>query len=387
MALRLSDLVVSGEILNTDNYSTHGWLNLRGCEQTLVLQLTGNCDADLKGKHFRFQARDLADTIGVAGDPTEVDISGIAWQQIGPTGTMTADRKVKVSDCPPEEMYRRAKLGEPPPMEWKRCLYLEWFSQNGRVVVELVDPIIEFVDDPTDDADAATDNGAADSSVITTSDAPGDNDAQRDPTLEIDPIEFDDIGDIELGEEPPFPGDDGEFDSESDEDPYGLFPEGMQQQFDLQASQLDYEIEDNEDKPQSIREMELMDELIESGEGDIIASLFDKPVKLPRPEQLDDEQVEAALKSLLGQMALFGIALAVCEHFTPRDAYRLLLDQICTEERAYPELRQTQWVQHFLTSEFCEQCEAEMDREFSERERHSAENPDDFAIDDDDVPF
>ena len=30
-------------------------------------------------------------------------------------------------------------------MEWKRCLYLERVSQNGRVVVELADPIIEFV--------------------------------------------------------------------------------------------------------------------------------------------------------------------------------------------------------------------------------------------------
>jgi hypothetical protein len=387
MALRLDDLVVSGEILNTNNYSTHGWLRLRGYDQTLVLQLTGNCDADLQGRHFRFEARGALDTNGIDGDPAGLDISAIAWQQIGPTGTITAARKVKVSDCPPEEMYRRAKQGEPPPMQWKRCLYLEWFSQNGRVVVELVDPIIEFVDDPADDADAEVDAG-----VDTAINAAGDDDQHQDgafgATLEINPIEFDENGDVEIDDEFPFSGDEDDFESESDEDPYGLFPEGLQQQFDLETTQLDRAIENDEDKPQSIREMELMDELIEAGDGDIIASIFDEPMKLPRPEQLDDEQVEAALKSLLGQMALYGIALAVCEHFTPRDAYRLLLDRICTAERAYPELRQTQWVQHFMTSEFCEQCEAEMDREFGEYERHRAENRDDLAIDeDDDVPF
>ena len=379
MALRLDDLLISGELINTENYSTHGWLRLRGHEQTLMLQLTGNCSPDLAGKHVRFEPRDSADR-EADDSPVDFDFEGLAWQQVGPTGEMTAERQVKVSDCPPEELYERSKLGEPPPFEWKRCLYLEWFSQNGRMVIELVDPIVEIVEDDDD-----TDDESASAAEID-SDEDDDDDAYTaavgfppEELLDDDEDDSPDALTAEMSEE-------DEADPDSDDDPYGLFPKGLQQQFDLEASQLDFTIEDDESKPRSLREMELMDELIEGGEGDIIASIFDEPVKLPRPEQLDDTQAEAALKSLLSQLALFGIALSVCEHFTPRDAYRLLLDEICTEERAYPQLRNTQWVQHFMTSEFCEACEAEMEQEFEDYERRRDERRDDDPADDD-LPF
>jgi hypothetical protein len=57
-------------------------------------------------------------------------------------------------------------------------------------------------------------------------------------------------------------------------------------------------------------------------------------------------------------LARCGVSLAVCHHFTPREAYRLLIEEICVEERAYRELQGTQWVQTFMTSEYCPQCEA-----------------------------
>ncbi|MBT4868260.1 MAG: hypothetical protein HON53_24400 [Planctomycetaceae bacterium] len=392
MAYRLDDLVISGELINTTNYSTHGWLRLRGQEQALSLQLTGNCLPDLMGKHIRFEARDAA--AREANDDTiDFDISGIAWQQVGPTGEMTADRKVKVSDCSPEEMYKRSKLGEPQPFAWKRCLYLEWFSQNGRVVLELVDPVIEIVDDDFDKTDAI-DDATTDEAELALLDElhPEDEFGALTDAENFSADEFaNDTEEATEGLSGEF-SDEEQLEPENDDDPYGLFPEGLQQQFDLAASQLDNSIEDDESKPQSLREMELMDELIEGGEGDIIASIFEEPMKLPRPDQLDDVQVESALKTLLGQLARFGIALSVCEHFTPRDAYRLLLNDICTEERAYPQLRDTQWVQHFMTSEFCEICEAEMDREFEEYERRRRENPDDDLAGgdlpgDDEVPF
>ena len=342
--------------------------------------MTGNCHPDLKGKHIRFEARDAAER-EASGDAVDFDFSGMAWQQVGPTGDMTADRKVKVSDCSPEELYERSKQGNHPPFEWKRCLYLEWFSQNGRVVLELVDPVIEFIDDELDEADT-TDDATID---LTETTASGDANPADQFGAVPDAVDFTTEGFSEEADETAAEFSEGEH-FDPDNDPYGLFPEGLQQQFDLEASQVDNSIEDDESKPQSLREMELMDELIEGGEGDIISSIFEEPVTLPRPEQLDDVQVEAALKSLLGKLALFGIALSVCEHFTPRDAYRLLLDDICTEERAYPQLRETQWVQHFMTSEFCEACEAEMDREFEEYERRRGEQTDD-DLPDDEVPF
>jgi len=376
MAFRIGDEVVCGEIINTSNYSTHGWLELRGRDQPVTLQLTGNCSEDLAGRHIRFEARqqpaapvdaDPSDPESDDGPPgdddvpkfTSADRTGLAWQQVGPTGTMTAARKVNVADCSVEELRRRRELGEPPPARPKRCLYLEWFSQNGRVVIELVDPEIEFVEeDAIDDA--------------------GDEQADND-TAEIQ------------DETPPFDSSDNPFDDEDEDEednPFQLIPDELQQQLDADAWATDREIEYGGEKPDVIREMELMDDLIEQGEGDPVGMLFDGPVKLPRPEQLNDEQVEESLKSLLAQLALYGIALHVCEHFTPRDTYRLLLEEICTEEHAYGQLRGTGWVQHFMTSEFCQKCDEEFDREYERRERERKENPhDDDAMPDNDIPF
>ena len=53
-----------------------------------------------------------------------------------------------------------------------------------------------------------------------------------------------------------------------------------------------------------------------------------------------------------GQLALYGISIHVCPHFTVHETYRWLLEDIFTEELAHKELRHTQWVQGFSTGEF-----------------------------------
>jgi hypothetical protein len=209
MALRLSDLVVCGELRNIRKNSVSGRLALRGFERTMMIELTGNCAPDLVGRYIRFEPREEAtrreaenevraknggaaeDDAGMdgraesgdgagrgagtePGDDPEVEVTddvenererlarlnltGLAWQQIGVPGTMTAARRVKATDCPPDELYTRCKRDEPPPFAWKRCLYLEWFSQNGRVVIELVDPILELVevDESAEDGERVT---------------------------------------------------------------------------------------------------------------------------------------------------------------------------------------------------------------------------------------
>jgi hypothetical protein len=64
---------------------------------------------------------------------------------------------------------------------------------------------------------------------------------------------------------------------------------------------------------------------------------------------------------------MVGVSLDMCEHFTPRDAYRLLVEQLLHEPGAYRELRGTGWVQHVSTWEFCPACEAEFEREWQAR--------------------
>ena len=380
MALRLSDHVLCGEIINTGHYSVHGWLGIRGCRRPLLLQLTGDCEDDLKGRHIRFKIQGLAeeeepdadgDEAGPFSDeppdsePDTIDTLGLAWQQIGPTGTMTADRKAKVSDCPPGELYMRTKLGEPPPFEWKRVLYLEWFSQNGRVVLELADPVIEFVEEDDSEADSAANGEGNDTEsrqLEFLDDSSADGDASS-AGLDITAIHLDEDGNAHFEDLTPEISEDAD---EEEENPFTVVSDELQRQFDADASRMDWEIQSDEDKPQSLRELELMDDLIENGPGEPIISIFDGPVKLPSPDKLDDAEAEGALKTLLAQLALYGIALDVCEHFTPRDCYRLLIENICREEHVYPELRHTQWVQHFATSDYCDACLAEFDEEAKE---------------------
>jgi len=394
MALRLGSLVACGEINNTRHYSVCGWLQLRDNDQPLILQLTGNCDPDLAGRHIRFQAGDADPSSHEVAAGSRIDFSALAGQQVGPTGTMTAARMVKHADCPPAKLPLRRKPGEPSPLGWKRCLYLEWFSQNGRVVVELVDPIIKFVD-PCEHGQPEELPGPA---------------AERPP----EPARTDEEDLFGLGPEATSAGlgQDGDAETweedfaaaeaaadeeehEGCEDPYGLIPDHLREQFEAAAYQTDQNIQrpdDDEDKPRALQEAKLMDELIETGEGVPLNEVFDGPLKLPRPQQLTDDEAEKALKSLLAQLALFGVSLDVCEHFTPRDAYRLLLEQMCREETAFPELRETQWVQTFGTSDYCPQCQAEFEREHRQHERRRSQDPDEQTPPDedpfeDDLPF
>jgi hypothetical protein len=383
MAWRLNDLVVGGELLNTRHYSTHGWLELRDQERPLMLHLTGNCDPDLKGWHIRFTAKPPRRDPAQPDEPS--NLSDLAWEQIGPTGNITAARKVRVSDCPPTEMYIRAKLGEMPPTEWKRCLYLEWFSQNGRVVVELIDPEIEYVEFVAHgDGD---ESGEAQLAEAQPDDAP--------PTggLSIQSIRLDDEGNVEIRDETPTPDD---LDDDDQEDPYGLIPSELQQMFDADAQETDRFLDDadeekDEEKPDAIREMELMDDLIEKGEGVPLMELFEGPLQLPHPDEVPDDEAEASVKMVLTHLAMFNVALDVCKHFSPRELYRLLVEKICAGERAYPELQGTGWVQHFSTSDFCPACDAELEREYEEEARRRKEHPELYpppdATPSDDIPF
>lgn len=344
MALRLGDWVVGGEIINTRKNSVHGWLRLRDHDAPLALHLTGNCDPDLAGRHIRFTARPRP------SDGSEIDPSRLAPQQIGPTGTMTAARRVRDFDCSTAEYYRRAQLGEPPPTTWKPCLYLEWHSQNGAVVVELLDPEIEFLDDVPTAADDIPFDGLPFDEDIPFGEADGG-------------LLGDDLGaDGEFDALDEFLADEEDLDDEA-EDPYGLFPHELLDHLDREAARTDETLA-GDDANDTIRELELMDALIERGEDVPVGSLFDPPMQLPSVEQLDqmdDAEAEAVFKTLLARLALYGVALDMCEHYTPRAAYRLLVEEIGPEEGVFPELQQTQWVQHFMTHEFCDQCAAELE--------------------------
>ncbi len=384
MAVRLGDRVVRGEIRNTSHYHVHGWIEVRGREHPIHVSLTGNCGPDLAGKHFRFEAPNAA-ALERDGEAESDDLDFLAAEQVGPTGTMTAERQVKTADCSGQELVRRCELGEPPPLAWRPCLTLEWFGQNGRVLIELPDPVLEFVEDDQDDPSDAS--GAEEGSPADLADL--DEEVLEGLALLDEVAEEESAEAASEAESWSLEEDADDEPDPDDEDPYGLLPEDLLAHFDVEASEVDRAVRSGEDS-EVWREMELMDDLIESGPGVELVDIFDEPLQLPSPDQLTDEhQAETALKTLLAQLALYGIALDVCEHYTPIEAYRLLIERICREETAYPELRGTGWVQHFATSDFCTECQAEFEREFEESERRRQDHNSDSPGPDpnDDTPF
>ena len=61
---------------------------------------------------------------------------------------------------------------------------------------------------------------------------------------------------------------------------------------------------------------------------------------------------------LLTVMALIGVAFDICEHCSPREAYRILVREVLEKERGFGKLAGTDWVQHYATSDYCAACRA-----------------------------
>ena len=358
MAIRIGPLVEYGELCNTRDYSVTGFVKLKGREDPIRLRLTGNAGPDLMGWRIAFAppAPEAVTWWEPEADPELAET--LQAEQIGPTGTMTAASVVKVTACPPDELHTRCKAGEPPPFLEKPRLYVEWYSQNGRVVIEIADPRIERIE-YVDIGGPAIDKSQ-----------PPEKDEEPDlsegPSIAI--VRRDDNSEIETWE-----GTAREYlEEREEEDPYGLFSDDLRHHLDRRSREADRAAW-SEEARKEWEEMELLDDLIETSDGEPLISFLQSPGIYRPPDQLDDEEVEGALKGILMELALFGVALDVCEHFTPRDAYRLLVEELLPNQRAHPELRGTGWVTSFMTHEFCPECEAEADRHYEEFKRKHPE--------------
>ena len=138
-----------GEIDNTVEGKTTGWLWLLGREQPVELDLTGDCWRDLAGTRLHFRNPEPK-------PQANIDLSS---PQRGVVGDMTASRKNKVPLVSSEELAALYAARQEIPFCWKNTLYLEWFSEtNGRVVIETCDFTLELservweMDDDAEDA-------------------------------------------------------------------------------------------------------------------------------------------------------------------------------------------------------------------------------------------
>jgi hypothetical protein len=340
MAFRLEDFVIAGVIYHIHPLCVHGRLLLRGRETPILVELTGAPSEDLRGRSFEFEVPQN-DRM-----PTEEDRQRLARfcdQQIGPVGDMTAALRRKSFDCSVEEFFQRSDQGDPPPAHWRRCLYLEWFSQNGRVVIELLDPTMKFINPHEASADS-------------------DDDAL--PEL----ADGGDHGEFENAEacladdfEPPSEYDpQDESPSNTRDESYGLIPEDLDRELERAARRVDREIAaKSDDDPDPQTEVKRFNDLIENGEGTLIRDLLEH-LELPAPNpQLTEEEAQMALNAALGQLALFSVAYHICDHCSIVDAYRIFMEKLCPHCSVFPEMGGTSFVQHYSTSDFCDTCRGE----------------------------
>ena len=388
MAFRIGERLIYGELRNLEPWQTFGHLWLRGEKQPLVIELTGNCAPDLQGRAIRFaprRAASIAEYLDalegreapVSGEtPASGETSGSGeapgfdeapfpgetpgsdatplpdrffFQQIGVPGDMTAARWVRSLPCAVSEYLARLRLGEKPPTTWKRALYLEWFSRNGRVVLELEDPLLEYQDGetwkplpcpvpmPERDPDDLSEAQASGLEVIAF-DAEGH-------TKRIVPETDEEANPDDLPE---------------------WMPAELQKMLDARAADVDRRITgEDEDDDSFLAEMELMDDLMESGSPDPPASLLGRR-RLPRPDAVSEKQAESLVKALLVELALWGLAVHACPHSTARQLYRILVEHVLFEGGVHPELADTGWTQNLLAAEYCPECIAELEAEFEE---------------------
>lgn len=139
MAWRIDEQVIRGEIDNRVRGRVTGRIWFAGRKEPVELDLAGNCWRDLAGRRLEF----------ANPQPKPADLKGLAVQQTGKAGDITASRKVKVPEIPLEQIGEYYAQKKPWPRHWGSALYLEWFSErNGRVVIETAGFELKIVGDP-----------------------------------------------------------------------------------------------------------------------------------------------------------------------------------------------------------------------------------------------
>ena len=139
MAWRVDEAVVRAEIDNRTRGRVTGLVWFADRAEAVELALTGNCWRDLAGRRLEFRNP----------RPRAAELGGLATLQRGVVGDITASRKVKVPDIPPEQIGKYYAEKKPWPWHWGNSLYLEWFGEiNLRVVIESADYELKVVGDP-----------------------------------------------------------------------------------------------------------------------------------------------------------------------------------------------------------------------------------------------
>lgn len=420
MPLRIADYVRAGDLRNTRRNSVFGWIEFAP-DYGVRIELTGNLSGQLAGRHIRFSMpnRDPSKACEPGDFPNHIE--DLSDRQIGVVQTMDV-RRTSVPALPIDEFLQLSEADRARNMVEKDCLYLEWSSQDGLVVSELIEPVIDYIDDETEDRQLQN-MDAADLLAAALEDPDFSNVAEMllgQTIAAIDANQDEDEGDIDtIGPEEDeseidaddMDDDDDDLGGHDEDDPYGLFDSELERSVSqsLAGPSLDGMADDDEDDDDDepmievegdipprwediipgigAEEAELFekyDEIFEGKKDEPISYLFPTPLQLPKPEHVaSEEEAEKLVKAVLSQLALLSVALDVCEHFTMRQTYRLLAQEILPTAKVHPNLAASDMVQHYSTSDYCQECDDEFEANYrAEHGDHEDEDDDEFDDED-----
>ena len=359
MALKIGEYVIAGELRNTRRNSVFGWIEFAP-DYGIGLDLTGNLDDELAGKHIRFvtpkrsspENREPNQELSESDEeefPEEVEC--LADRQIGVMGTVRVSRRW-IPDIPVTEFAKLASEKQKDHLREEVLLVLEWFSQNGRVIAEITGAEIEFVSDE----DEALEH------------------VEHDDNAEDEDIPFDDSG---LDEENVF-----DEDSEDEEhDPFGLFSSDLENHVADSLSELPQDPEEAANvldqsasrdwdeiipglDPEIKAMYEQWDEIFEGKDDRPIGELLEEPLRLPVLRNVNsDDEAKPHVQAILAQLAKLSVAINVCEHFSPLETYALLIQEILPTAKVHPKLADNDMVACYSTSDYCKTCKEEFEAE------------------------
>lgn len=88
-----------------------------------------------------------------------------------------------------------------------------------------------------------------------------------------------------------------------------------------------------------------------------IRDLLSPPLELPTHLALDPERLWKYLQRALARLAEIGVALRTCEHLSVRDVYRVVAERLLTEVEIEPALMRMYGAESISTSYFCPHCQ------------------------------
>jgi hypothetical protein len=368
MAIHIGGAVLKGEIRNSKRNTVSGWIELdraavhdgqsRESQDLLMLfELTGNLVGELAGRNFRFEApRPETEMIDrcLGAD--------FVMRQMGVMGDSRL-HSVGVRPVSANDSLEPHEAGLDPPGAELPCLTIRWFGQNGSVILDLINPKIEFEGSYNDLADPvpeplppANEAGAGvEEDMLVDGDGNTDHSSteeEADPAGEIAYGLFPDDFEEQIRNSAAVDDVDGTYDPSSDASTTKM---GRGR-----AEKRDWDEVIPGITPETKAMYEQWDEVIDGLKDEPLTWLFQGPLQLPKPEQVEDEDhAWRMLQLLLSEMAMRGVAFHMCEHYTAMRAYQLLIDEILPEAHVHPNLIATGFTQNYMTHEFCDECNAE----------------------------